>query len=80
VTGSGGCNNYFASYQVNGNSLTVGQPGATSRFCPDPPGVMEQETRFLAALQSAANFRINGNQLEIQNGGGRIAIVANRAP
>jgi heat shock protein HslJ/uncharacterized protein YraI len=81
VTGSAGCNNYFASFQVGGNnSLTIGKPGATARFCPEPPGVMEQETRFLSALQSAASFRINGNLLEIKNAGGQIAIVANRAP
>jgi heat shock protein HslJ/uncharacterized protein YraI len=80
VTGSAGCNNYFASFSASGNNLTIGHPGATSRFCPEPPGVMEQETRILAALQSAATFRINGNSLEIKNGGGQIAIVANRAP
>jgi heat shock protein HslJ len=80
VTGSGGCNNYFASYQVTGNNISIGHPGATSRFCPEPAGVMEQETRFLAALQSAATFRIDGNRLEIQNAAGQIAIVATRAP
>jgi heat shock protein HslJ len=80
VTGSGGCNNYFASYQVNGNGITIGHPGATSRFCPEPAGIMEQETRFLSALQSARNFRIDGNRLEIKNAGGQIAIVAARAP
>ena len=39
---------------------------------------MEQESAILAALQSAATFRINGNQLEIQNAGGQIVVVANR--
>ena len=41
---------------------------------------MEQESAFLTALQSAATFRINGSNLEIQNAAGQIAIVANRAP
>lgn len=79
VTGSAGCNSYFTSYQVRSNNgLSIGHPGSTSRFCPEPPGVMEQETRFLAALPSAATFRINGNQLEIQNAGGQIIVVASR--
>ena len=79
VTGTAGCNNYFASYQVRSNNgISIGHPGATSRFCPEPPGVMEQESRFLSALQSAASFRISGNQLEIQNAGGQIVVVANR--
>lgn len=80
VSGNAGCNTYSASYQVNGNAITFGLPGATTRFCAEPAGLMDQEARFLAALQSAASFRINGNQLEIQNGAGQIIVVANRAP
>jgi len=80
VTGRAGCNSYFASYRWKGNGLTIDQPGATSMLCDEPKGVMDQEARFLAALHSAATFRINGNMLEIQNAGGQIAIVANRAP
>jgi heat shock protein HslJ len=78
VTGSAGCNSFFASYKVSGDNISVGHPGATSRFCPEPPGVMEQEARFLAALQSVMTFRINGNLLEMTNPGLQIAIVASR--
>ncbi|MEZ4770063.1 MAG: META domain-containing protein [Caldilineales bacterium] len=80
VTGTAGCNDYFAFYQVNGNRVTVGQPGSTSRFCADPEGTMAQEAEFLAALQSAATFTINGNTLEMRTAGDQIAIVASRAP
>lgn len=80
VTGNAGCNNYFALYSVTGSNLTVGQPGATSLFCTDPAGVMDQEARFLSALQSAGSFRINGNQLEITSRGGQLVIVAARTP
>lgn len=80
VTGSSGCNNFNAGYSVNGSALSIGAPGGTQRVCPEPQGVMDQEARFLAALRSAASFRIVGNQLEISNGGGQIAIVASQAP
>jgi heat shock protein HslJ len=80
IRGNAGCNTYFASYQVNGNNITIGQPGASTRLCAEPEGVMDQEARFLAAVQSAATFRITGDMLEISNAAGQIVIVANRMP
>lgn len=80
VTGAAGCNTYFATFSSNGNAITIGQPGATSLFCAEPAGVMEQEAAFLAALQSAATSRITGNTLELTTAGGQIAIIASRAP
>ncbi len=80
VTGNAGCNDYFASYQASGNSITIGQPGATSRFCAEPEGVMDQEQAFLAALQSAATFRISGDRLELRTAGDQVAVIATRVP
>lgn len=80
LTGSAGCNTYSATYRVSGNSISISPPGATMRVCAEPAGVMDQEVRFLAALQSSATFRIDGNTLELQNAAGQIAIVATRAP
>ncbi len=80
LSGIAGCNNYFASYQVNGSNITISQPGASLQFCADPEGIMDQEAQFLAALQSAATFQINGNSLEMRTAGNQIAIVANQAP
>jgi heat shock protein HslJ len=80
VTGSSGCNTFQAGYSVNGNAISITAPASTSLFCAEPAGLMDQEARFLAALQSAAAFRVVGNQLELTTAGGQIAIVATRAP
>jgi heat shock protein HslJ len=80
VTGNSGCNSFSAGYSVNGSALSITQPGGTQQFCAEPEGVMDQEARFLAALQSAASFRINGSQLEITSAAGQIVLVATRAP
>lgn len=80
VTGNSGCNSFSAGYSVNGNGLTITQPSGTQQFCAEPEGVMDQEARFLASLPTAASFRINGNQLEVQNSAGQIIIVASQAP
>jgi heat shock protein HslJ len=79
VSGNAGCNNYFASYQVTGNNITIGQPGSTSLFCAEPEGVMEQEAEFLDTLQTAATFRLDGDMLEMRSAD-QIAIIANRVP
>jgi heat shock protein HslJ len=76
VSGRAGCNTYFAQYQAGGNTLTVGRPGTTTLAC--EPEVMTQEQQYLAALQSAATFTIQGNQLEIRSATGALAIVATR--
>ncbi len=36
VAGSAGCNNYFGSYEMSGNSLSIGTVGMTGMFCADP--------------------------------------------
>jgi heat shock protein HslJ len=51
LSGSGGCNNYSTTYELNGDALTVGSPiASTMMFCEQG---MNQETAVLAALQSA---------------------------
>ncbi len=64
--GSGGCNRYFASYTVDGGNLTIGQAGSTMMAC-EPVEIMDQEAAFLAALGSAASWRVEGDQLHIVN-------------
>jgi heat shock protein HslJ len=34
--------------------------------CDQPEGVMDQEAQYLAALQSAATYSIEGNRLELR--------------
>ena len=42
IGGSAGCNHYFASYEVKGTGITIGQAGSTMMYCSNP-GVMDQE-------------------------------------
>lgn len=80
VRGSAGCNSYFASFQAGGSSLTMGQPAATSQFCAEPAGVMDQEARFLGTLPRSASYRVDGNRLDIRSAADQLIVVANRAP
>jgi len=69
VTGSAGCNRYFASYTVTGNSLSIGGTGSTKMHCTGP-GVMQQESTYLASLGRAAGFTITGNRLSLTDANG----------
>ncbi len=73
VTGSTGCNNYTAPYQVKGNSLTVGLTATTMKACADP--IMAQEQAYLADLQAAATYKIEGQQLSIADAKGVIVLT-----
>lgn len=65
VSGSAGCNNYFASYELDGKDLTLGPAGATRKMCGAPQGIMEQENAYLAALASVAGYTVKGEHLEL---------------
>jgi len=65
LAGSAGCNNYSASYTVDGSALTVTAPATTQKMCAEPVGVMDQEAAYLNALQMAAVYAITGDELEI---------------
>jgi len=79
VSGNAGCNQYSGAYQAEGQALKVGPLVNTSMACASPAGVMEQETKYLAALQNAATYVIEGNTLTIRDAGGAMQVVATKA-
>ena len=75
VNGNAGCNGYFGGYEVDGANLSVGPLASTEMFCGSPPGVMDQETAYLAALNSAASYVIEQEQLLIANADGESVLI-----
>ena len=69
VAGSAGCNNYFASYTTDGDSIEIGPAGATLMFCEQPEGAMDQEQVYLTLLQGAGSFDVSGDSLTLSSGG-----------
>jgi heat shock protein HslJ len=78
LSGNAGCNNFTGTYQLDGNQLTVGPLASTMMMCEDLQGVMEQEAQYLAALQSAGNYLIEGNVLELRTKDDALAALFNR--
>jgi heat shock protein HslJ len=69
ITGSAGCNHYFASYEVRGTGITIGQAGSTEMYCL-APGVMEQESTYLSLLGQAKTVAVDGDRLTLSDAKG----------
>jgi ABC-type amino acid transport substrate-binding protein/heat shock protein HslJ len=69
MSGSAGCNNYSASYGVDGNALRIRGLSASRSTCEVPLGIMDQEDNFLSNLQSADSYTLDGGQLYLSSGG-----------
>lgn len=75
VTGSAGCNNYSAGYEVDGNNISISLPVSTKMACDQPEGIMEQEQEFLTALSTVATYQIRGDFMEMRTAEGSIAVT-----
>ena len=69
ITGTAGCNHYFASYEMKGTTITIGQAGSTEMYC-TAPGVMEQESVYLALLGRASSVTIENDRLTLADAKG----------
>ncbi len=76
--GSSGCNSYFAAYTIDGQRLTIDQPGRTEMACAEP--VMRQENAFLEALIMVESFKVDGDTLTITYQGGQLRFNALQRP
>jgi heat shock protein HslJ len=64
AAGTGGCNGYGGTYQVDGNSISFGPLTSTKMACADAQAT-EQEGRYLQALESASEYAVEGDQLHV---------------
>ena len=67
VSGMAGCNRYFGVATVDGGSISFGALGATRMAC--PPAIMDQEDRFLMALEKAKRFETRNGLLYVYGDG-----------
>ena len=79
LAGTAGCNRYSAACTIDGERVTVGPAVATRMYCGAPEGIMEQEAAYLAALATAATYRLEGTKLELRTASDEIAASFARA-
>jgi len=85
--GYGGCNAYgrlAAAEGTQGNHqygatedefLAITDVAIADGECPAPPGVMEQEEVYVATLQRAAAYRLEGERLEMLDAASEVILV-----
>jgi len=70
VSGTGGCNTFSGTYTTDGDTISFGPLASTMMAC-EPP-VMEQETVYLAALDGATAYTVDGDTLTISGDAGTL--------
>ncbi len=78
ATGSGACNRFRGPAKVEGTTVTIGPLAATRMAC--APALMDQEQKFLAALEAARSFRLEGTLLKLLDEGGSEIMRLTRLP
>jgi heat shock protein HslJ len=74
ISGNSGCNSYFGSYTLEGNTITFGMLGMTEMACLEPEGVMAQESAYLETLRSVTGVRLTGVELEMMDASGTVVL------
>ena len=74
--GNASCNRFTGAYTLSGSELSFGPLAATKMMCPD--ALMDQEIRFLAALDRVAGVQIQQELLILQDENGETLITASR--
>ncbi len=75
VTGSSGCNRYFGHYELSDQSnVTFTSLGSTVMYC-ETPGVMDQETTYMALLQNSTAYTTSADTLSLLNGTGQVQLT-----
>lgn len=64
VSGSGGCNQYSGTFEVDGSSISFGAIAITERACLEDD-VMQAESLYGRTLTHATTYTINGDQLTL---------------
>jgi len=75
VSGSAGCNNYSASYEISHSLITIGPVMTSRRLCAEPEGIMAQEQEFLQALAAATQYTLTADRLELRDSNGSLQVV-----
>ena len=73
VGGNAGCNSYSGPYKLDGTSLTVGPLATTMKACEQ--AIMDQETQFLAALQTPTKVEPSGATVTLRDASGATQVV-----
>ncbi|TLE17217.1 META domain-containing protein [Helicobacter apodemus] len=66
VFGKFGCNNFFGSYTIEGNKITIGNAGVTRKMCEND--IMEIEAEMINGfLNTSSEITLKGKKINFSN-------------
>lgn len=68
ISGNSGCNQYHASYEAQGSSISFGPIAGTMKLCGEPEN--GTETRYLQLLGDVGSYRISGRSMSMNDQSG----------
>lgn len=74
LAGTTGVNRIKGTYEAHDETITISGAGMTRRA--GPPEAMEQESRFLAALEGRHSFRLGDGRIELGAVGEGMVLVS----
>jgi heat shock protein HslJ len=77
MSGNAGCNNYSGPYKTDATKIEIGPIAATQRACADN-AVNQQESEYLAALDTVRTFGIDVHGVTLFRADGGIAVTMTR--
>jgi heat shock protein HslJ len=72
VTGMGGCNRYTGKAILKDDAITFGPMASTRMAC--SPAIMDQETRFHAALETVRSWHVARGKLFLRDQSGHVVL------
>ncbi len=80
VSGTAGCKDFSASYEIHEPTIHIAFIKITDMICDEPDGSQQQEQQFLTALQAATTYKMEGNSLKLYTADDKIAVSLLKAP
>lgn len=75
AVGTGGCNNYFTSYERSSTDINFGFVASTAMECELPEGILAQESSYFNDLELVVTYNIEEKQLNMFDNSGNLLLV-----
>lgn len=76
LSGNNSCNNFFGSYHLQGDKLTLNLGGSTMKACVD--ALMSQEQLVSQAMPQVDTVKLTGDQLQLNKQNGKTLFTLER--
>jgi heat shock protein HslJ len=67
ISGNAGCNDYFGTYNTDGELISVRAVGATEKYCLAPEAVMDMEQAYFLLLGNTTRYSIDQDEMMLSH-------------